>query len=219
MLLRCAPPDEISDDHQAGGNANSHSQSCLRASIEPCHGRDQCQPDGYRALSVVFIRPWIAEICEHAVAHVSGNEPARFLDLLGTAAVVRTNDLPQVLRVEPCRKRRGANKISEHNRDLPSLGLHPGSRSVLVEPRNRAQYLPAMAERDTDFFEILVRQIAQNAWINVVVGETLRVLHQAKCVEPVRNLLHFAPPLTDWRLAEILGYGKERYPNLFTFRD
>src|SRR5258707_7350170 len=197
MSLRRALPDEITDDHQTSGNANSHSQSCLGAGIESCHGRDQCQPGAYRALSIVFIRPRIAEICEHAVPHVSGNETAKLLDLLGTAVVVRANDFPQVLRVEPCRERSRANKIGEHHRELTSLGLGPrsrrGSRSDLIEFRNRAQYLPAMAERDTDFFEVMVGQIAENAWINVVLGKGLRVLPQAKCVEPVRNLLHGGP--------------------------
>src|SRR6266404_4749995 len=216
MFLRRALPDEITDDHQTSGNPNSHSQSCLRAGIESCHGRDQCQPGAYRALSVVFIRPRITEICEHAVAHVPGNKPPRFLDLLGTAAVVRANDFPQVLRVEPCRERCRANKISEHHRELTSLGLGPrrrrGSRSGLVELRNRTQYLPAMAERNTDFFEVMVGQIAQNAWINVVLGKGLRVLPQAKCVEPVRNLLHGGPPLSrcglsePWRLRKLYPF-------------
>ena len=139
LLLRRPLPD----DHQTSGNANSHSQSCLRAGIESCHGRDQCQPGAYRALSIVFIRPRIAEICEHAVAHVSGNETAKLLDLLGTAAVVRANDFPQVLRVEPRRERSRANKISEHHRELASFGRGPrsrrGSQSDLIELRNRAQ--------------------------------------------------------------------------------
>src|SRR5215831_11893676 len=124
LLLRRARPD----DHQTSGNANSHSQSCLRAGIESCHSRDQCQPGAYRALDIVFIRPRIAKICEHAVAHVSGNEPARFLDLLGTTALVRANYFPQVLWVEPCRECCRANEISEHHRELASLGLGPRSR-------------------------------------------------------------------------------------------
>jgi hypothetical protein len=53
-----------------------------------------------------------------------------------------------------------------------------------------------MAERDTDFFEVMVGQIAQNTWINVVLGEALRVLAQAKYVEPVHNLLHCGPQLS-----------------------
>ena len=47
-----------------------------------------------------------------------------------------------------------------------------------------------MPERDSDFFEVLVSQIAENARINVVVGKTLSVLPEAKCIEPVRNRLH-----------------------------
>src|SRR5260370_38410530 len=86
------------------------------------------------------------------------------------------------------------NKISENHREVTSLGLGPRSRrrsrSGLIELRNRAQYLPAMAERDTDFFEVMVAQIAQNAWINVVLGKALRVFPQPQCVQPVRNLLH-----------------------------
>src|SRR5262249_60008263 len=144
------PPDApvplrraLPNANKPGANPTPHSQSRPGASIEPRHGRDQCQPGGYRALSIVFIRPRIAEICEHAVAHVSGNKPAKFLDLLGTAAVVRANDFPQVLRVEPCRERSRANKISEHHRELTSLGRGPrsrrGSRSGLIELCNRAR--------------------------------------------------------------------------------
>ena len=56
-----------------------------------------------------------------------------------------------------------------------------------------------MAERDTDFFEVLVGQIAQNAGINVILGKALRVLPQAKPFEPVRNLLHWPHRLCGWR--------------------
>jgi len=41
-----------------------------------------------------------------------------------------------------------------------------------------------MAERDTDFFEVMVGQIAQNAWINVVVGKALRVLPETEFLKP-----------------------------------
>src|SRR5215471_21529724 len=47
-----------------------------------------------------------------------------------------------------------------------------------------------MPERDSDFFQVLIGQIAENARINVIVGKTLRVLPEANCVEPVRNRLH-----------------------------
>ena len=47
-----------------------------------------------------------------------------------------------------------------------------------------------MPERDTDFLQVLIGQIAENAGINVIFGKALRVLPEAKCVEPVRNRLH-----------------------------
>ncbi|MGY4289714.1 hypothetical protein ACVWXO_008980 [Bradyrhizobium sp. LM2.7] len=57
-----------------------------------------------------------------------------------------------------------------------------------------------MAERDTDFFEVMVSYIAQNAWINVVLGKALRVLPEAKSFEPLRNLLHWLHrhPVDGW---------------------
>ena len=56
-----------------------------------------------------------------------------------------------------------------------------------------------MAERDTDFFEVMVGQIAQNAWINVVLGKALRVLPKSKLLEPLRNLLHGLHRPRGWR--------------------
>jgi hypothetical protein len=48
-----------------------------------------------------------------------------------------------------------------------------------------------MAKRDTDLFQVMVSQIVQNAWINVVLGKALRVLPQAKLLEPLCNRLHW----------------------------
>ena len=61
----------------------------------------------------------------------------------------------------------------------------------MIKLRNSAEYLAAMAERDADFLEVMVGQIAQYARINVVLGEALRVLPQPKDLEPLRNLLHW----------------------------
>ena len=39
-----------------------------------------------------------------------------------------------------------------------------------------------MPQRDADFLQVLVGQIAENADINVIFGKTLRVLPEAKGV-------------------------------------
>jgi hypothetical protein len=56
-----------------------------------------------------------------------------------------------------------------------------------------------MAKRcDADFFKVLIRQVAQNGKINIVLGKALGVLGHAELFEPVRNLLHCAAPLRRW---------------------
>jgi hypothetical protein len=100
----------------------------------------------------------------------------------------------QVFRIEPGRERCRTNKISEHHREQAPLGFVPARRcrrySNLIELCNRAQHFLAMPERDSDSFEVLVGQIAENGRINIVVGKTLRVLPEAKSAETIRNLLH-----------------------------
>ena len=48
-----------------------------------------------------------------------------------------------------------------------------------------------MPERgDTNLFEILIGQVAQNIEVNIILGKALSVLPETKLFEPVRNLLH-----------------------------
>src|SRR6185503_2758908 len=105
-----------------------------------------------------------AEIGEYAIAHVSGDEPTRLGDLLATAPVVRADNLPQILGIELGRHNCRADKISEQHCELTPLGLVPasplGCTCGLVEFGNCAQHSLAMPERDSNFFEVLVSQIA-----------------------------------------------------------
>jgi hypothetical protein len=51
-------------------------------------------------LGVVLVRLRVAEISEQAVAHVLGNKTAIALDQVCAAAVIGSDDLPQVLGIE-----------------------------------------------------------------------------------------------------------------------
>ena len=64
----------------------------------------------------------IAEISQHAVAHVLGDEPPGLGDLLGAATVIGTDDLAHVLGVQPSRQRGRADEVAEHDRELAALG-------------------------------------------------------------------------------------------------
>ena len=63
------------------------------------HRCDQFQPRPYRPLCVVLMGLRIAEVHQHAVAHVLRYEPAEALHGLGDALLIGGNDLAEVLRV------------------------------------------------------------------------------------------------------------------------
>ena len=56
------------------------------------------------------------------------------------------------------------------------------------------QQLAAMAERrNTDLFEVLIRQVTQDREIDIVFGKALGVLGHAELFEPVHDLMHRDP--------------------------
>ena len=87
------------------------------------HRGDQLQARTHRPLGVVLMRLRIAEINQHAVAHVFGDEAAEAAHGLGDAFLIGRNDLAQVLRVHAGGQCRRADQVREHHRDLASLCL------------------------------------------------------------------------------------------------
>src|SRR5215831_20499665 len=85
-------------------------------------GLDQCERTAYRSFRIILVRLWVAEVAEHAVAHVFRDKPAGLGDLLGAAAVVCADDLAHVLGVEAGRECGGADEIAEHNGELATFG-------------------------------------------------------------------------------------------------
>ena len=65
----------------------------------------------------------IAEIGQHPVAHVLGDEAAGLGDEIGAAAVVCADDLAHILGVEARRERGRADEIAEHHRQLAPFGV------------------------------------------------------------------------------------------------
>jgi Adenylate and Guanylate cyclase catalytic domain len=71
-----------------------------------------------RPLSIVLMGLRIAEIHKHPIAHVLRYEPAEALHSLGNTALVRTNDLTQVVRVHTGGERRRTHEVREQRSDL-----------------------------------------------------------------------------------------------------
>jgi hypothetical protein len=101
---------------------------------------------------------------------------------------------------------------------VASLGIVPtsllGDDFGLIEFGDHAQHFAAMAEKDPEPIEVLVRQFGKDTKIDPVLGKTQRVLPKPKLLEPVRNLLHWLHRLSAWRLAEFWTTAKKRNPNL-----
>ena len=211
-LLRLARSDQVADDDEPGGNADTGLQRSAR--LEPGHRRDQLQSRPDRPLGVVLMRLRIAEINEHAVAHVFGHEPAEAAHRLGDAFLIGRNDLAQVLRVHARGQRRRTDQVGEHHRDLAAFGsvldLRLGQRRLrrcrngTGKLRNRAQYFAPITEKDAQLLQVLIGQIGQDREINAVFGKGLRVLGHAELLEPIRHLLHCGPSHEDEGVREFI---------------
>ena len=73
------------------------------------------------------------------------------------------------------------------------VGVAGAAERDRVEFVDRTQHLSAVAEDDTEVFEVLIGQVAKDREINAVVREALSVLGHPEHFEPVRNLLHRRP--------------------------
>ena len=120
LLLSSTRSDQIADHDQPGGNADAGLQ--WSTGLQPTHRLDQLQPRPYRPLGIVLMGLRIAEVDQHAVAHVLRHEPAEALHGLGDALLIGRNDLAQVLRVHTGRECRRTDEVREHHRDLAALG-------------------------------------------------------------------------------------------------
>src|SRR5215472_6055303 len=113
------------------------------------------------ASSLVCTR--IAEIDEDAVAHVLGNEAVERGDSFADRAMIGSNDLAEILGIEPRRERGRADQIAEHHRQLSAFGFgahrrrrQRGGRRLSPERGDGVEQPPAAADRaDAEFAQIL----------------------------------------------------------------
>ena len=120
-LLRGALADQIADHGQPGGDAEPHAQIFARR--QSADRFDHREAGAHRPLGIVLMRLRIAEIDQHAVAHVFGDKAVEAADRLGDRAVVVPDQLAQILGVMTGRERGRADEVAEHHRQLPAFGF------------------------------------------------------------------------------------------------
>jgi hypothetical protein len=94
LLLGSAGTNKVSNHDEAGRDAHPHLQRRAGCGRELRHRLDHGQGGAHSLLGVMLVRPWVAEIGEHPVAHVFGDEATVALDELGAAAMIRVEDAP-----------------------------------------------------------------------------------------------------------------------------
>ena len=170
---------------------------------EPADRVDDREPGARRALGVVLMRLGIAEINQHAVAHILGDKTAKAADGVGDAAMVGADDLAQILGIEARRQRRRTNQIAEHHRQLPPLSLRLGRRGRLFGNSfgNRcggqfgdgiAQAQPMACARHANVFQHLIIDLGEQVSVNVVGFEGVGILGETDLFEPIPYCAHAA---------------------------
>src|SRR5215475_1521761 len=82
---------------------------------------DQCHASAHSPLCVILMRSRVAKVREHPIAHILCDKSTGLGDLLCAAAVIRADDLAQVLGIEPSRERGRTHKVAEHDRELAAF--------------------------------------------------------------------------------------------------
>src|SRR5215472_14255644 len=104
LLLRRALADQIADDDKPGGDADADGELLRSTGLQARHRRRYFEPGPHPPLGVVLMRPRIAEIDQHPIAHEFGDKPVIARDNAGNRVLIGADLLPQFLGIEPHRQ-------------------------------------------------------------------------------------------------------------------
>ena len=179
--------------------------ACRRVQLG--RGGDDRERRAHRVLGVVLVSLRIAEVGEHAVAHVFGDEAAVGRDEAGAAFVIGREDFSHVLGIEPRGKRGRADEIDKHHGEMTAFGGGRFSDPCRRRPRdrrcrdacprqlfNRSQQPAAMPDRDdAKFLEVFRRQLWKNLQVDRILAKRSLVLTEAEPSQPIANVHGLSP--------------------------
>jgi hypothetical protein len=97
---RSALCDEIADDDEPGRNPDPHLEPQTRLHVDGLDRGGDLEPGANRALGIVLVSGWIAEIGQDAVAHQSRDDAVIARDDRGRGLAIGLQDLAHLLRIE-----------------------------------------------------------------------------------------------------------------------
>jgi hypothetical protein len=144
------------------------------------------------------MRPRIAEIGQHPVAHEFGDKAVIARDDAGNGVLIGADLLAQFLGVKPHRQRRRADEIAEHHRQLPPLGGVLRLRTGRCGGRRRclgggqtgdgSEETLAVPERHTELLEVDLGQLRQDVGVDFTRAKERLVLSEAEISEPTPDI-------------------------------
>ena len=209
LLLRRTLADQLADHHQPRGDADPCREGPAFADAELRDRRDQFQPGAHRPLHLVLVRLRIAEVGEHAVAHVLRDMAAPALDGSHHAAMVGADEVAHVLGVEAPAELGRAGEVDEHDRQLAPLACRHGqiARRRLTRRRpwrriftpsargDRLQQALPVAELDPEIGEVGFREVGEDVEIDRRLGEGVGILSEPDPLEPGGQVRHGRLPM------------------------
>ena len=111
-------------------DADARGERTAEPLAQRAHTVDRGEARAQRPLGVVVVRLRVAEVGEDAVAQVLRDVPAEALDGARGRALIRADDLAQVLGIELRRQLGRAHEVAEEDRELPAFSRpRVGARS------------------------------------------------------------------------------------------
>jgi hypothetical protein len=107
----------------------------LQAGVQPGDGLEDPQPSPHGLVRVILVRGGVSEVDQHAVAEVLRDVAVEPSHNRGTARVVLTQDLAELLRIQSPRQRGRLHEVTEHHGQLAPLACR---RIVIAQQRRRA---------------------------------------------------------------------------------
>jgi hypothetical protein len=104
LLARRTLADRLADDHEPAGDADAHGAAGAIAvsniGTERRHRVEDRQPGANRALGILFLRIWVTEIDEHAVAHELGDVAVEAPDGVADRLPIAADHVAHVFGIE-----------------------------------------------------------------------------------------------------------------------
>ena len=148
------------------------------------HRLRQGQPGPDSPDGIILVSLRIAEIREHAVAHVLRHEAAELGDRSGAGFMIGAEDWAVLFGIESVCEGCRSDEIAEHHRQLPPLRFCAGVGGMgwrAIEACNGVQELAAMADgMNAEFLQIVRGEPRQGVGIHGIVAEGLFILRQSK---------------------------------------